>query len=96
MPKPITEPKMIKTLLTATALVVCFSTASQAATMMACSNKNIAKMEKAAMAMKAPGQKHDMQMAMEEVHMAAMNKKERKIHDCQMHLEEAMKMTEHK
>jgi hypothetical protein len=95
MPKPITEPKMIKTLLTATALVVCFSGASQAA-MMSCTNKNIAKMEHAAMAMKAPGQKHDMEMAMEEVHMAAMNKKERKTHDCQMHLEEAMKMTEHK
>jgi hypothetical protein len=86
---------MIKSLLTATALVVCFSSASNAAAMMACSNKNIAKMEHAAMGMNAPGQKHDMEMAMEAVHMAAMSKKEHKTHDCQMHLDEAMKMTEH-
>ena len=94
--QPITELKMIKTLLTATALVVCFSGASQAAAMMACTNKNIMKMEHAAMAMKAPGQKHDMAMAMEAVNMATMSKKEHKTHDCQMHLDEAMKMTEHK
>jgi hypothetical protein len=96
MPHLFMEPKMIKTLLTATALVVCFSTASQAAAMMACTNKNIMKMEHAAMAMKAPGQKHDMAMAMEAVNMATMSKKEHKNHDCQMHLDEAMKMTEHK
>jgi hypothetical protein len=87
---------MIKTFLTATALVLCFSSASQAAGMMACTNKNIMKMEHAAMAMKAPAQKHDMEMAMEAVHMAQMTKKERKTHDCQMHLDEAMKMTGHK
>jgi hypothetical protein len=95
-PKPITEPKMIKTLLTSAALVVCFSTASQAASMMACTNKNIMKMEHAAMAMNAPGQKHDMAMAMDAVHMAQMSKKEHKTHDCQMHLDEAMKMADHK
>jgi hypothetical protein len=87
---------MIKTFLTAAALVVSFSSASQAAALMACTNKNIMKMEHAAMAMKAPGQKHDMEMAMEAVHMATMSKKEHKTHDCQMHLDEAMKMADHK
>ena len=87
---------MIKSLLTATALIVCFSSAGQAATMMKCTNKNIGKMEHAAMAMNAPTQKHDMEMAMEAVHMAQMSKKEGKKHDCQMHLDEAMKMTDHK
>ena len=85
---------MIKTLLAASALLLCASTAGFAAEeMMACDDANIMKMEKEAMAMTDPAMKETMEMAMKEVETAKMAMKEGKTEDCQKSLDAAMKAT---
>jgi predicted outer membrane protein len=88
------EIQMLKSILAASALLICASTASFAAEeKMACDDASIMKMEEAAMAMKDPAMKESMEMAMKEVEMAKMAMKESKTDDCSMHLGEAMKAT---
>ena len=87
---------MIKSILTAAALVMSMTAASFAMEEMKCDDASIMKMEESAMAMKDPAMKESMEMAMKEVDMAKMAMKESKMDDCKMHLGNAMKATESK
>ena len=82
---------MIKSILTAAALVMSMTASSFAMDEMKCDDASIMKMTESAMAMKDPAMKESMEMAMKEVDMAKMAMKDSKMDECKMHLDNAMK-----
>ena len=82
---------MNKFLITVVLVSLAFATPSFADEMAKCDADSLKKIEMELKAMTDPAMKDKMEMGMKELEMAMMSDKEKKMDDCAMHLDKAMK-----